>query len=115
MRWLIVVPFYFFGSITMLLSFILAARLLHLRVALAPLVTGAVALVAGVIAVPLVTGWMTLDEYGGRGLIVLIAASFSLAALETFVRSSVPLPLDEELSEDKPAKASISGRAASIE
>jgi hypothetical protein len=41
LHWLIVIPLYFFGSITLLLSFILAARLLRLRVSVDPLVTGA--------------------------------------------------------------------------
>ena len=41
MHWLIVLPLYLFGSITLLLTFILAARLLRLRVSVDPLVTGA--------------------------------------------------------------------------
>jgi len=44
---LIVIPLYLFGSITLLLSFILAARLLRLRVSVDPLVTGASALAIG--------------------------------------------------------------------
>src|SRR5262249_4619433 len=98
----------------MLLSFILAARLLRLQVALDPLATAAARLVVGLIAVSLVTGWVTLDEYGGRGLVVLIVASFALAGLETLVRPSMPLPLDEELNEDEPAKTRLSGRAAIV-
>ena len=112
---LIVIPLYLFSSITLLLSFILAARLLRLRVSVDPLVTGAPALAIGLIVISLAAGWMILDEHAGRVLVVLIAASFALAGLDTLLRSLVPLPLDEELREGEHAKTSISGRAASIE
>jgi hypothetical protein len=115
LHWLIVIPLYFFGSITLLLSFILAARLLRLRVSVDPLVTAASALAIGLIVVPLVAGWVTLDAYAGLVLAVLIVASFALAGLDTLLQSLVPLPLDEELRGDEPAKTSISARAASIE
>jgi hypothetical protein len=109
---MIVIPFYIFGSITLLLSFILAARLLRLRVSVYPLVTGASASAMGLIVVPPIAGWVTLDAYAGRVLVVLIVASFALAGLDTLLRRLVPLPLDEELREGEPAKT---GRAASIE
>jgi hypothetical protein len=115
LHWLIVIPLYFFGSITLLLSFILAARLLRLRVSVDPLVTSASALAVGLIVVPLIAGWVTLDSYAGRVLVVLIVASFALAALDTLLQRLVPLPLDEELREGEPAKTRIAGRAASIE
>jgi hypothetical protein len=115
LHWLIVVPLYFFGSITLLLSFILAARLFRLRVSVDPLVTGASALAIGLIVVPLVAGWVTLDAYGGRVLVVLIVASFALAGLDSLMQSLVSLPLDEELREGEPAKTRTAGRAASIE
>jgi hypothetical protein len=104
-----------FGSINLLLSFILAARLFRLRVSVDPLVTGASALAIGLIVVSLAAGWMTLDEHAGRLLVVLIAASFALAGLDTLLQSLVALPLDEELREDGHAKTRSSGRAASIE
>ena len=115
LHWLILIPFYFVGSITLLLSFILAARLLRLRVSVDPLVPAACALAIGLTLVPLVAGRVTLDAYGGRVLVVLIVASFALAGLDTLLRPLVPLPLDEELREGEPAKTRISGRAASIE
>jgi hypothetical protein len=104
-----------FGSINLLLSFIVAARFLRLRVSVDPLVTGACALALGLIVIPLVAGWVTLDAYAGRVLVVLIVASFVLAGLDTLLRSLVPLALDEELRGGEPAKTKISGRAASIE
>jgi hypothetical protein len=115
LHWLILIPFYFFGSITLLLSFILAARVSRLRVSVDPLVPGACALAVALIVVPLLAGWVTLDAYGGRVLVVLIVASFTLAGLDALLQPLVPLPLDEELRESEPAKARISGRAASIE
>ena len=115
MHWMIVIPLYIFGSITLLLSFILAARLLRLRVPLDPLVTGASACAIGLIIVPLAAGWVTVDAYTGRVLLVLVAASFALAGVDTLLGSVMPLPLDEELREGEPAGGSTSGRAASIE
>jgi hypothetical protein len=115
LHWLIVIPLYFFGSMTLLLSFILGARLLRLRVSVDPLVTGASTLTIGLIVISLVAGWVTLDAHAGLVLVALIAASFAFAGLDTLVRSLVPLPLDEELREGEPARATISGRAASIE
>ena len=115
LHWMVVVPFYLFGSITLLLSFILAARLLRLRVSVGPLVPGACALAIGLVVVPLVAGWVTLDAYGGRVLVVLVVASFALAGLDALLQPLVPLPLDEELRESEPGKNRISGRAASIQ
>jgi hypothetical protein len=115
LHWLIVIPFYIFGSITLLLSFILATRLLRLRVSVDPLVPGACGLAIGLIAVPLAAGWVTLDAYAGRVLVVLIVTSFALAGLDTLLRPLAPLPLDEELREGEHAKTGASGLAASIE
>jgi len=102
LHWLILIPFYFFGSITLLLSFILAARVSRLRVSVDPLVPGACALAVALIVVPLLAGWVTLDAYGGRVLVVLIVASFTLAGLDALLQPLVPLPLDEELRESEP-------------
>jgi hypothetical protein len=88
---------------------------LRLRVSVDPLVTGASASAIGLIVVPLVAGWVTLDVYAGRLLVVLIVASFALAGLDTLLRPLAPLPLDEELGESEHAKTGVSGRAASIE
>ena len=104
LHWLIVVPLYFFGNMTLCLSFIVAARLLRLRVSVEPLVTGTSALAIVLTVVPLVAGWVTLDASAGRVLIVLIVASFAVAGLDTLLQSLLPLPLDKELREGEPER-----------
>jgi hypothetical protein len=105
MRWLIVIPLYFFAALTLSLSFILVARLMRLRVSFDPLVTGASAVAMGLIVGPLVAGWVALAAYTGRVLLVLIVASFAVAGLDTLLQSLLPLPLDGELHELTPAKS----------
>jgi hypothetical protein len=102
LHWLIVVPLYFFTTLTLVLSFILVARLFRLRVSIDPLVTGASVLAIGLIVALLVAGWVTLDAYTGRVMLVLIVASFVVAGLDTLLRQSLPLPLDDELRELSP-------------
>ena len=99
LHWLIVIPLYFFAALTLLLSLILVARLLRLRVSVNPLVIGAAALALGLIVAPLVAGWVTLDAYTGRVVLVLIVASFAVAGIDTLLQSLLPLPLDDELRE----------------
>lgn len=106
LHWLIVIPLYFFTALTLLLSFILIARLLRLRVSVNPLVTGAGTLALGLIAAPLLTGWVTFDAYTGRLLVALIVASFAVAGLDALLQSPLPLPLDDELRESPGAEAS---------
>jgi hypothetical protein len=104
LHWLVLIPFYFFGSLTLLQSLILAARLLRLRISVDPLVIGACTLAIGLIVIPLVAGWVTLDAYRGRVLLVLIATSFAVAGLDALLQSVLPLPLDEELREGEAHK-----------
>ncbi len=105
LHWLIVVPLYFFTTLTLVLSFIQVARLLRLRVSVDALVTGASALAIGLIVAPLVAGWVTLDAYTGRAMLVLIVASFAVAGLDALLRESLPpLPLDDELREVSPPR-----------
>jgi hypothetical protein len=105
LHWLIVIPLFFFAALTLSLSFILVARLMRLHVSFDPLITGASALAIGLIAAPLVAGWLSLDAYMGRVLPVLIVASFAVAGLDALLRSLLPLPLDDELLELSPPKS----------
>jgi xanthine/uracil permease len=99
LHWLIVIPLYFFAALALLLLSILIVRLLRLRVSVNPLVTGAVIFALALIVAPVVAGWVTLDAYTGRSLLVLILATFAIAALDTLLRSHLPIPLDKELEE----------------
>lgn len=98
-HWLIVIPLYFFAALAMLLFLILAARLLRLKISVNPLVTTAVTVSLALIVAPVVTGWATLDSYTGRGLLVLMLATFAIVAIDTFLQSFLPVPLDKELEE----------------
>lgn len=110
LRWLIVVPLYFFTAMVLLPFFILVARLLRLRVPVDPLVTAASSLALGLVAASLVAGWVSL-AHAGRVLMALIATSFALSGLDALLQSSLPLPLDEELLEDEGAKKRPAGIA----
>jgi hypothetical protein len=105
LHWLIVVPLYFFTALTLSLSLILVARLIRVRVSFDTLATGASAVAIGLIVTLLVAGWLTLDAYMGRVLLVLIVASFAVAGLDTLLQSLLPLPLDDELYELSPPRS----------
>jgi hypothetical protein len=98
-HWLIVIPLYFFAALALLLFLVLVARLLRLRVSVNPLVTTAVTLSLAFIVAPVVIGWATLDSYTGRVLLALMLGTFALAAVDTFLQSFLPVPLDKELEE----------------
>ena len=97
LHWLIVVPFYFFGALSLLLLFMVVARLLRLKVKVNTLVTTAVLLAMVGVAVPLVADWAEIDDYSGRILLLIGIESFILAAIDTLLESRLPLPLDQEL------------------
>lgn len=95
----ILVPFYFFGAISSLLLLILLCRLGRLPVRVHTLaVTAASASLIGV-ALPLLAGLTDLHAYTAPRMLGLAATSLLLAALDTGLRSALPLHLDEELEE----------------
>ena len=99
MHWMVVIPFYFFGAIATFLVLALASRVLRLQVGANGLAIAAVALGVAVVGVPLAADWIDLAHLGGRRLLVLAAATFVLAALNTLLQSWLPLPADRDLSE----------------
>jgi len=96
-RFLVVIPFYFFGAIATFLVLALASRVLRLSASANALAIAAVVLGVGVVAVPLAADWIDLVHLGGRRLLVLGAATFVLAALDTLLQPLLPLPADREL------------------
>jgi hypothetical protein len=94
---LIVVPYYFFGALSLLLLMMVLARLLRLKVKVNPLVMIAVLVSALGVALPLITGWADITDYSGRILLLIGVDSFILAAVDTWLESRMPLPLDQEL------------------
>lgn len=99
MHWLVVIPFYFFAAILTCLALTLASRVLRLKVGANGLAITAVLLAVGVVAVPLAADWIDVAHLTGRRLLVLGAATFVLAALDTLLQRLLPLPADRDLSE----------------
>lgn len=98
-HWLVVIPFYFFTAIATFLGLALMSRVLRLKVGANALAIAAVLLAVGVVAVPLAADWIDLAHLTGRRLLVLGAATFVLAALDTLLQPVLPLPADRDLSE----------------
>jgi hypothetical protein len=98
-HWMVVIPFYFFGAIATFLVLALASRVLRLPVGANGLAITAVVLGVAVVAVPLAADWIDLAHLGGRRLLILAAATFVLAALNTLLQSWLPLPADQDLAE----------------
>lgn len=98
MHWLVVIPFYFFSALAVFLSLAVASRILRLKVGANTIATAAVCLAVLALAVPLIANWADVEDLTGRRLLILGAASFVLAGLDTFLQSLLPLPIDAELS-----------------
>jgi hypothetical protein len=97
-HWLIVIPFYVFSAIGLFLAFTLVARLLRLKITVNAIAVTSVALGVAVVAVPLMADLLDLEHYAARYLLVLGAATFALAILDTLLEPLLPLPLDRELA-----------------
>jgi hypothetical protein len=98
-HWMIVIPCYFFAAISTFLVLSLMSRVLRLEVGANTLATTAVILALAVVAVPLAADWIDLAHLNGRRVLVLVGATFVLAALDTLLQSVLPLPADRDLSE----------------
>jgi len=99
LHWLVLFPYYFFTALTLFLAFSIVCRLTGIRISANPLATGAI--VTGLIAtaLPLVSGYAQLGGYSWPPLVILLVVSLVLATVDTFLKSSLPLPLDEELED----------------
>ena len=98
-HWLIVVPYYFVGTLALLPMLIVLCRLLRLKVPINGLVGAAIVLTLAGIAVPLATGVISLSAFTGRPMLLLIVLSFVFAAFDTALYERLPLPLDHDLRE----------------
>jgi hypothetical protein len=96
-HWLILVPFYFFGSLAALPLLIVVCRLLRLKASINVLVGMAIALSVAGIAVPLACDWVDLVSFRGGPMLVLGVLSMLLAAVDAALVNALPLPLDQEL------------------
>ncbi len=99
LHWLILFPYYFFTALTVYLVLVVACRIVRAQPSANPLATTAV--VTGVVltALPFVASNVSIDAYGWQGLVFLLVVSLALATVDTVLKSSLPLPLDQELED----------------
>jgi hypothetical protein len=95
---LLLIPFYFFGALATFLALALITRILRLKIGANPLATAAVVGSIGILAVIFALDWVDLAHLTGRHLLVLGAATFVLAALDTLLAALLPSPVDSELA-----------------
>lgn len=98
-HWLIVVPYYFVGTLAMLPILIVLCRVLRLKVPINALVGAAIVLTLAGIIVPLTARVVTLAAFTGRPMLILIALSFVFAAIDAALHERLPLPLDHDLQD----------------
>ncbi len=99
MHWLILFPYYFFTALCLFLLSSLICRAVRAKVSANPLAMTAVVAAIALTALPLITGATQIDDYSWPGLLGLLLASLVLALLDTVLKPSLSLPLDEELEE----------------
>ncbi len=97
LHYLILIPYYFFGALTLTAAAILMSRLLGLRIAVAYLVGfGVLGTVAGLV-VTLATYHVSIDDFRLLPLLLLAFASMVFATVDAALARWRRLPLDAEL------------------
>ena len=99
LHWLILVPYYFVGSLTALPLLILICRLARLKASINALVGTAIGIAVAGIVMPLAGHCVDRRALSGRPMLVLIVLSFAFAAADAALAGRLPLPLDKELQE----------------
>jgi hypothetical protein len=97
LHWLIIVPYYFFGALSLLSALVVACRLLRLKVSINFLVMTSIITTLLALAVPLTFDWVDVDSFTGRGAAALLIGSFLFAGIDAVLKRWLSLPLDEEL------------------
>jgi hypothetical protein len=85
MHWVLLVPVYFFGTISLFATFHIVARRLRLDVAAETLAARAGITVLVLLAVVFAAGLVTIEQVTIWSIAGLMAISFVLAALDVFV------------------------------
>ncbi len=97
MHYLILIPYYFFGALTLTLLLIVTCRLVRRSMPIAVVVSaGVLGTVAGLF-VTLSTYHISIDHFRFWPLLGLVAASFLLAAVDAALQRRRPLALDREI------------------
>jgi hypothetical protein len=96
-HWLILIPYYFFGAITLLALGMLLTRIVRLKVDINVLIGIAIAgSLAAVVMLP-AFGIVPLRRFTAWPMLALGVASFVLAALDALLARLLPSPMDESL------------------
>ena len=91
LHWLILIPYYYFSTMTLAILLAIVSRLLGFPVTMERLVfTSILAVVAGLTGL-LVMETVQIDDFGLLRVVALLTGLFILAGLETVMLSSLPL------------------------
>jgi hypothetical protein len=99
MHWLILIPYYFFGALTVLAFLMLSCRVLRLKAGMGTIAAVAVGVVIASLFFLLTFGVFAIHDFTFLPMLGLFALSLVLAGLDALLASSLPLPLDEELEQ----------------
>lgn len=97
LHWLILIPYYFIGTITVTALLSTLCRLTRLNLSANTLIRTAVVCTLVLLVGPLWLGWISSAFFTTKGLILLLALSFVLAGLDAALRKKLPLAMDHEL------------------
>ncbi|GIW43586.1 MAG: hypothetical protein KatS3mg077_0868 [Candidatus Binatia bacterium] len=97
LHYLILIPYYFFGALSLTAFLIVSCRLFALRVPIAYLVGASVIGTVAGLLIALATYHISIDHFGFLPLLALAASSFLFAAIDAALQTWRRLPLDAEL------------------
>ncbi len=99
LHWLILFPYYFFTALTLFLVFSIVSRVTRAGSGANSLALGAIVVSVVLTALPLITGTTYIADYSWPGLVFLLVVSLGLALIDTVLKPSLDLPLDQELED----------------
>jgi hypothetical protein len=99
MHWLILIPYYFFGALTVLAFLMLACRLLRLGVGMGTIAATAVGVVIASLVIVLAFDVVDIHDFTFLPMLGLFALSLLFAGVDAMLATSLPLPLDDELEQ----------------
>ncbi len=98
LHWLILIPYYFFGTLAVLTLLVLLTRVTRIKTSINTLVGIAIASTVFDLVFVLSTGMLKIDHFTAGPMLAIGGASFVFAFIDFLLRKSLPLPLDEELA-----------------
>jgi hypothetical protein len=98
-HWLVLIPYYFFSSMTVLALLMVLCRLVRVKADINVLVGLAIVLALLLVIAPLALDLIDLVHLKALPLLALGLSSFVLAALDAALARVLPLPFDRDLQE----------------